>query len=54
MKGNVGAYKFIKEIVDKTISTYDENHERNFIDIYIKEMKKGEKIGEKVSEYLCK
>lgn len=53
LKGNTGAYNFIKAIVDKHISTYDPNHERNFVDIYIKEMNEAKKKGDTNSEFLC-
>ncbi|XP_059611495.1 probable cytochrome P450 304a1 [Phlebotomus argentipes] len=44
-EGNEGIYKFIKSIVDKHIETFDISHERNFIDLYIREMKAQEKEG---------
>ncbi|GAB0087451.1 Cytochrome P450 [Sergentomyia squamirostris] len=43
--GNSGIYNFIKSIVDKHMATYDESHERNFIDLYIREMKAQQKEG---------
>lgn len=30
-------YKYFEGIVDRLIATYDENHERNVIDLYVKE-----------------
>lgn len=41
-KGNEIVYNFMKALVDKHIATYDENHERNFIDMYIGEMRQNQ------------
>ncbi|XP_055697775.1 probable cytochrome P450 304a1 [Phlebotomus papatasi] len=43
--GNEGLYKFIKLIVDKHVETFDNSHERNFIDLYIREMKAQQEEG---------
>ncbi|XP_055385018.1 probable cytochrome P450 304a1 [Condylostylus longicornis] len=40
-----GLYIFIKDLIDKNMKTYKENEERNFIDLYVKEMKKMENQG---------
>ncbi|XP_017868735.1 PREDICTED: probable cytochrome P450 304a1 [Drosophila arizonae] len=39
-EANMFIYNYFAEIVDRHLNTYDENFERNFIDIYINEMKK--------------
>ncbi|GAB0087452.1 Cytochrome P450 [Sergentomyia squamirostris] len=44
---NAGIYKFVKSIVDKHMETFDENHERNFIDLYIQQIKEQERNGVK-------
>ncbi|XP_059610795.1 probable cytochrome P450 304a1 [Phlebotomus argentipes] len=43
--GNDGVYKFIKSIIDKHLESFDESHERNFIDLYIQQMKAQQKEG---------
>lgn len=54
LKGNGMVYNFMKLLVDKHIKTFDEHHERNFIDLYIREMKEAEKLGYENSSYHCK
>lgn len=44
-------YKLMKEIVDKQIASYQEGHVRNFIDIYIKEIRE-DKTGGKETGYI--
>lgn len=39
MESNVFIYKFFEKIVDYHLRTYDECSERNFIDLYIKQMR---------------
>lgn len=39
-------YDLMKEIVDKQIATYQDEHVRNFMDVYIKEMKDAETNGQ--------
>lgn len=36
----------MREVVDKQIATYQEDHVRNFMDVYIKEIKESEAGGE--------
>lgn len=38
-KAASGQYNFMKNLVDEQYKTYDENHERHFLDLYFKEMK---------------
>ncbi|XP_013101803.1 probable cytochrome P450 304a1 [Stomoxys calcitrans] len=45
MESNAYMYKFFEKLVDRHLDTYDESAERNFIDMYISEMKKAEKEG---------
>ncbi|GAB0087450.1 Cytochrome P450 [Sergentomyia squamirostris] len=45
LEGNSGVYKFIKSIIDKHIETFDESHERNFIDLYIQQVREQENNG---------
>lgn len=45
MESNRFMYKYFEELVDRHIETYDESSERNFIDLYIREMKKAEVEG---------
>lgn len=52
-KGNGMVYDFMKALVDKHIESFDENHERNFIDMYIGEMRKLQNAGYKESTYHC-
>lgn len=52
--GNEGLYKFIKLIVDKHLETFDDSHERNFIDLYIREMKAQQEQGIKNPVFHCK
>lgn len=37
----------MREVVDKQIATYQDGHSRNFMDVYIKEIKESERVGEK-------
>lgn len=53
-KGNGMVYNFMKALVDKHVDTFDENHERNFIDMYIGEMRQLEKSGHTNSSFHCK
>ncbi|XP_055385019.1 probable cytochrome P450 304a1 [Condylostylus longicornis] len=39
-------WKFFKTYVDKNLETYNEDYDRNFMDMYIREMKKAEKENE--------
>lgn len=34
-----GQYSFMKQLIDEQYRSYDENHERHFLDLYFKEMK---------------
>lgn len=34
-----GQHQFMKDLIDEQYRTYDENHERHFLDLYFKEMK---------------
>lgn len=45
MEANVFMYKYFEDFIDRHIKTYDESSERNFLDLYIKEMKKAEMKG---------
>lgn len=45
MEANVFLYKYFEDFIDRHIETYDESHERNFLDLYIKEMRKAEMEG---------
>lgn len=40
-------FDLMKGIVDKQIASYQEGHVRNFMDIYIKEIREAEETGEK-------
>lgn len=52
-KGNGMVYNFMKRLVDKHIDTFDENHERNFIDMYIAEMRNLQLKGHADTSYHC-
>lgn len=41
-----------QEIIDEQIRTFDENHERSFLDLYIREMKEAEKKQENTT-FFC-
>lgn len=45
MESNRYMYGFYEKLVDHYIETYDESAERNFVDLYIKEMKRAEEEG---------
>ncbi|XP_023302400.2 probable cytochrome P450 304a1 [Lucilia cuprina] len=45
MESNVYLYKYFEDFIDRHIKTYDEANERNFLDLYIGEMKKAEMEG---------
>ncbi|XP_073815610.1 probable cytochrome P450 304a1 isoform X5 [Musca autumnalis] len=45
MESNTYMYNFYEKLVDRHIETYDESSERNFVDLYIREMKKAEMEG---------
>lgn len=52
---NKGLRSFIKDIIDKHLATHEEGHVRNFLDLYIEEMRKKEKDGEaKDNGFFCK
>ncbi|KAG4077443.1 hypothetical protein HA402_002870 [Bradysia odoriphaga] len=38
-----GQYEFMKMFIDEQYRTYDDNHERHFLDVYFKEMKAAER-----------
>ncbi|KAJ6636080.1 putative cytochrome P450 [Pseudolycoriella hygida] len=38
-KLSMSQYDFMKKLIDEQYETYDENHERHFLDVYFKEMK---------------
>lgn len=49
-----GQYEFMKTIIDEQYRTYDENHERHFLDVYFKEMKAAERSKHfKNAEFSC-
>lgn len=52
-QGNGMVYNFMKALVDKHLKTFDENHERNFIDMYIREIKESQKLGFENSSFHC-
>lgn len=54
LKANQGLYKFIKAFLDKQVDTYDETHERHFVDMYIAEMRKSDKNNDYSDGFLCK
>lgn len=43
--GSMAMYELMKEIVDKQIASYQPEHVRHFMDIYIKEIKDSETSG---------
>lgn len=43
---SIGLYTIFKDIVDEHISTYDETHERNFIDMFIRKMQESQASGD--------
>jgi hypothetical protein len=45
--GAMEMYDLMKGIVDKQIASYQDGHVRNFLDIYIKEVKDAEALGDK-------
>lgn len=51
--GNMKVYNFMKLLVDKHIQSFNEDHERNFIDMYIREMKESQKLDIKNSSFHC-
>lgn len=50
IKVNTTLRDFIVKLLDKQLSTYEEGHVRNFIDLYIAEMKKKEAAGEAIAK----
>lgn len=44
---------FLQKIVDEQIETFDENHERHFIDMYIKEIRQAEANPNQNSSFSC-
>uniref|UniRef100_A0A336KN19 CSON013586 protein n=1 Tax=Culicoides sonorensis TaxID=179676 RepID=A0A336KN19_CULSO len=53
-QSNQGLYNFMKKFIDKQLSTYDENHQRHFLDMYIKEMKKSDSNQDFSKGFFCK
>uniref|UniRef100_A0A1I8NGG3 Cytochrome P450 n=1 Tax=Musca domestica TaxID=7370 RepID=A0A1I8NGG3_MUSDO len=45
MESNRYVYNFYEKMINHYIETYDESADRNFVDLYIKEMKKAEEEG---------
>lgn len=41
-KGSMAMYEFMKEFIDRQIENYQDGHVRNFIDMYIKEIKEAD------------
>lgn len=54
LKSNQGLYNFMKRFVDKQVDTYDENHQRHFLDMYIAEIRKSEKNNDFSGGFCCK
>lgn len=44
---------YLQKIVDEQIRTYDENHERHFIDMYIKKIRQAEANPNQSSSFSC-
>lgn len=54
MQQNGILYKFLSGLIDTQIATYNPNHERHFVDMYITEMKKAEAMDDKTRGFYCK
>ncbi|XP_055924040.1 probable cytochrome P450 304a1 [Eupeodes corollae] len=51
LESNRFLYKFFEDLIQKYSKTFDENHERNFVDLYLKEMKKEQMEGNIETSY---
>lgn len=54
MEANRGLYTFMKKFIDKQIATYDPNHQRHFLDMYITEMKNSMETKDFTKGFFCK
>lgn len=46
--------QIFKDLLDEQIKTYDENHERHFVDVYIKKWREMERSSAELSTFSCK
>lgn len=53
MEANKGLYVFMKKFIDKQISTYDPNHQRHFLDMYITEMRNSMETNDFTKGFFC-
>lgn len=44
----------LQNIINEQIKTFDESHERHFIDMYINKVREAERNGDETSTYSCK
>ncbi|XP_037952787.1 probable cytochrome P450 304a1 [Teleopsis dalmanni] len=51
MEANIFLYKYFSNFIDRHIETYQDGYERNFLDLYIKEMKQAEAEGKTDSTF---
>lgn len=46
--------EFIKNLLDEQIQTFDESHERNFVDLYVKKWRGVEQNSDETPTFSCK
>lgn len=52
-RASIRLFEIFKTMVDEQINTYDESHDRNFVDMYVRKMKKAEATGDEKSSFTC-
>lgn len=52
-RASVRLFEIFKKMIDEQISTYDDSHDRNFIDMYVRKMKEAEATGDEKSTFSC-
>lgn len=46
-------FEIFKKLIDEQIRTYDDSHERNFVDMYVRKMKEAEASGNDKTSFSC-
>lgn len=53
-RASLRLFEIFQKMIDAQINTYDESHDRNFIDMYYRQMKEAEAKGDENSTFSCK
>lgn len=52
-RASIRLFQIFQKMIDEQISTYDDSHSRNFIDMYVREIREAEAKGDKQSSFSC-